>query len=133
MLSLLTQALIQTCWLTLKVTAHCNGNSSEQFQTINTFRYSLWIVPYEVFNPPYESDLKEEFLHVDPVIHLVYDTLHSQEVRRLHIAWLNCCHSDRNDTEPKARQEKSGGFLWMKFSGDRESVKRGEVGEWIYI
>lgn len=60
------------------------------------------------------------------------DTLHSQEVRRLHSAWLICCHGDRNDTEPSARQEKAGGWLdeWDKFKGDWGSVRSSQVGEW---
>lgn len=72
------------------------------------------------FDPDdYESVFWEEYLRVGSVIHwvTVKDTLHSQEVRRLHSVWLICCHSDRNDTEPKRRQEKAGGLVdeWDKF------------------
>lgn len=58
----------------------------------------------QIFDPyDYESVFREGFLHSSSVIHLltVSDTLHSQEVRRLHSVWLICCPSDRNDTRWK--------------------------------
>lgn len=71
------------------------------------------------------QSLGRNVFHVDPVIHSVYDTLDSQEVRRLHSVWLICCHGDRNDTGPNGRQEKSGGLLdeWDKVLGDGGSVR----------
>lgn len=92
------------------MTVQCDVNCFNPTKTTNISRGGLDAADYE-------SVFREEILHVGSVIHSVYDTLHSQEVRRLHSGWLICCHGDRNDIEPNARQEKSGGLLneWDKF------------------